>query len=1434
MRFVDLIKNKITLSYTIGALALLLFLKLAPSDFFKDIVDFTLSFLPFIIIFVAVFAGYFQFRKFKKENPNVDYSTYLQYSRVKYLAIILQMLAVTLLFYILYSPKSFVPYGSIFKTSFRLLNPDNIFILATYSLLAFIFIVIIWLFSKFYLKSQNLYQGDIQKTFKKSLYSTFLFSFILFVFSVLLYPEAYRPMMNYTGNMVYDLIGGKEDIAGIDPLFIGQSKINHSLKDALNQTYKNLAGNISQSNQKLSTDIQDTKETISNAVDQTVKDTKNTLAEDIEDKLDLDGGTLSGDLTIKGNLSIKDASYAQDIIPQSDDTYDLGSVSKGWSNLYVSHIYGSAPVAIGGASSSHSLSGTGDLIVSGDLEINGTTYFDSVINLSSNKIVNLGTPTESADAATKGYVDAQLGGVTYFQKNSQTISPADSADSFAVGGLTISSAGIITGAGGNISQWTNDSLYLTSYTETDPIFVAHQAHNITAQNIIDLGNLTGTNSGDETLATIKTKLGISTLSGSNTGDNATNSLYSGLASSKQDALNGIGFIKISGTTISYDNSAYLTSLTETDPIFLAHQAHNITATDITNLSNLSGINTGDQDLSGYALLAGRVGGQTLIGGTGVADILKLQGTSGNGTLTSPAIEMLVGDNGATNALTVLNNGNVGFGNIDPTVALELGTATVGQNEIINATEGSEMITNPITTGGWSLGSDGTGAWTITGGVLTKTASAGTLTALAVSDMATVTAGRVYKISITASAVTSSGVYMKIGNNIGRYLVVGTTTEYMYASNTTKLSLLGSSSSTATIESISVKEITPSTGDLNVFGKIIATGGIYSPNGTPILTTSYDGKVAIGGQTASPEGYTFLVNGSSKTSAVVRAGSNLETPYIRGATGASSSGYLYLDDGANIISQRNSTNQQIFRFYNTYTNATNYERLSVTGVQGTGLNITAETGGTGADNLNLTLTPAGAGLVTLAGNTSITGNAAASTPIQLLSGTWYTSGTATTNKPQLLVEPAGTTSTNWSLNGTGLGVNAPSGFTGNLLNLQTNNSSKFKVDYDGSVISSGQIQSASSVVTATNVGTLISNYYYPTFAQTGTGQAVRGIALTPTYNQPSATSVQNTDLLINRTETSLGTTPGAQYLIDAQVGGSSKFSVSNAGAGYLAAASWTYGSDRKMKENITQLSYGLDDLMKINPVKFDYIAGQKDQLGFIAQDMQKIIPEIVKSLPNDMLGIQTEGLIPVIINSIQEQQGQILTIINDQDTNTKSIADLRIELQKQIDDLQSQIATPVNIAQIELNTNDISYIKQLLNIDTNKAGDVSIVGKFTAEKIISNGVETGNIKIKIIDLTSPTIGDGIILAEKNSQFVPTNAVTEKSKIYITPIGSTDNQVIYIGKIDLAGEEKNGNKKGFEVKVDRIEKVVKTDGIETVVGPKEIKFNWWIVDTELEIK
>jgi len=76
------------------------------------------------------------------------------------------------------------------------------------------------------------------------------------------------------------------------------------------------------------------------------------------------------------------------------------------------------------------------------------------------------------------------------------------------------------------------------------------------------------------------------------------------------------------------------------------------------------------------------------------------------------------------------------------------------------------------------------------------------------------------------------------------------------------------------------------------------------------------------------------------------------------------------------------------------------------------------------------------------NISLAG--AASTPPVSFTGSWFTGGTATTTKPQLLIEPTGTTSTAWSTSGTGLGVNAASGFSGNLFDAQTNGTSFFSV------------------------------------------------------------------------------------------------------------------------------------------------------------------------------------------------------------------------------------------------------------------------------------------------------------------------------------------------------------------------------------------------------
>jgi hypothetical protein len=94
--------------------------------------------------------------------------------------------------------------------------------------------------------------------------------------------------------------------------------------------------------------------------------------------------------------------------------------------------------------------------------------------------------------------------------------------------------------------------------------------------------------------------------------------------------------------------------------------------------------------------------------------------------------------------------------------------------------------------------------------------------------------------------------------------------------------------------------------------------------------------------------------------------------------------------------------------------------------------------------------------------------AASTSSLLLAGTWFTGGSTTTTKPQLLVEPTGTTSTGWSPNGTGIGVNAASGFTGNLLDLQVAGVRKAALTSTGDAVLIGSLAVGGGISGATQV------------------------------------------------------------------------------------------------------------------------------------------------------------------------------------------------------------------------------------------------------------------------------------------------------------------------------------------------------------------------------
>ena len=88
------------------------------------------------------------------------------------------------------------------------------------------------------------------------------------------------------------------------------------------------------------------------------------------------------------------------------------------------------------------------------------------------------------------------------------------------------------------------------------------------------------------------------------------------------------------------------------------------------------------------------------------------------------------------------------------------------------------------------------------------------------------------------------------------------------------------------------------------------------------------------------------------------------------------------------------------------------------------------------------------------------------------------------------------------------------------------------------------------------------------------------------------------------------------------------------------------SDIRVKNNVKNINYGLNEILNINPVSFFWndeninIDNEIGNLGFIAQDVLNFIPEAVKTTGNDILRIDYDAITATLTKAIQEQQALI--------------------------------------------------------------------------------------------------------------------------------------------------------------------------------------------------
>jgi hypothetical protein len=134
----------------------------------------------------------------------------------------------------------------------------------------------------------------------------------------------------------------------------------------------------------------------------------------------------------------------------------------------------------------------------------------------------------------------------------------------------------------------------------------------------------------------------------------------------------------------------------------------------------------------------------------------------------------------------------------------------------------------------------------------------------------------------------------------------------------------------------------------------------------------------------------------------------------------------------------------------------------------------------------------------------------------------------------------------------------------------------------------------------------------------------------------------------------GTAAGTGFnLILLQAGGANQFRVRGDGTIFAVTTTVQNISDRRIKENIVDAQDGLNVVTNLRPVRFDFKENfgnnRKNQLGFIAQEIEQVFPEAVDiwgesdDPANPYKSVGSGALIPVLVKAIQEQQALITAL-----------------------------------------------------------------------------------------------------------------------------------------------------------------------------------------------
>ena len=193
-----------------------------------------------------------------------------------------------------------------------------------------------------------------------------------------------------------------------------------------------------------------------------------------------------------------------------------------------------------------------------------------------------------------------------------------------------------------------------------------------------------------------------------------------------------------------------------------------------------------------------------------------------------------------------------------------------------------------------------------------------------------------------------------------------------------------------------------------------------------------------------------------------------------------------------------------------------------------------------------------------------------------------------------------------------------------------------------VISAGIITATSGgIVTYFGDGSKLSNT--GASISTNTTNQAQFITYVTGTGSTSGFGVTTTGLVFNPSSNSLGigtTNPTSNLTVQGNisVSGFSTFSGNVFVSGIITATDFNSASDIRLKENIQKIDNPIDKIIRIEGVTFDWKTNNKSSMGVIAQNIEKVLPQLVHG--EDSKTVNYNGIIGLLIECVKTQQEQI--------------------------------------------------------------------------------------------------------------------------------------------------------------------------------------------------